>query len=129
MLWGSAIIRKRKIIDIPGNQRVNCHRLCSLEDSENSCLKSAAWSERLHEKLSNMFVFLIAVSVVDRNGSLETNESSSPEASQQPDQNSPPDPSLTMPIAPEFDFNEFFNIENIPGLNVSYTTYQYMFSH
>ncbi|KAL4223713.1 stem cell population maintenance [Mactra antiquata] len=54
------------------------------------------------------------VSVVDRNGSLETNESSSPEANQSDQdirQNKSPSTQLN-----QFDFNEFFN--NIPGLSV-----------
>ena len=55
-------------------------------------------------------------SVADRNGSLETNESSSPEASQHSD-HEPNTPSAAA--APDFDFNQFFQIANIPGLNVS----------
>ena len=57
--------------------------------------------------------------VADRNGSLETNESSSPEVSPH---NSDPElhsPSVTSAM-PDFDFNDFFKIENIPGLSVSY---------
>lgn len=53
----------------------------------------------------------------DRNGSLETNEPSSPEESNHSDSinvQSPQSNSL-------FDFNEFFKLENLPGLasNVS----------
>ncbi|XP_053375043.1 eukaryotic translation initiation factor 4E transporter-like [Mercenaria mercenaria] len=55
------------------------------------------------------------VSVADRNGSLETNESSSPETNQS-DVEIRPAKSVTAHI-PSFDFNEFFNIDNIPGLS------------
>ncbi|XP_061162294.1 eukaryotic translation initiation factor 4E transporter-like isoform X2 [Saccostrea echinata] len=51
--------------------------------------------------------------VTDRNGSLETNEPSSPEESNNSDSinvQSPQNNNL-------FDFNEFFRIENLPGLN------------
>lgn len=53
--------------------------------------------------------------VKGRNGSVETNESSSPEESNNSDSlpvHSPHSSNL-------FDFNEFFKIENLPGLNVS----------
>lgn len=63
-----------------------------------------------------MHNYFSGVSVVDRNGSLETNESSSPEANQSDldiRQNKTPPTQLN-----KFDFNEFFNIDNIPGLTV-----------
>jgi hypothetical protein len=58
--------------------------------------------------------------VSDRNGSLETNEPSSPEESNNSDSvnvQSPQSNNL-------FDFNEFFKLENLPGLtsNVSNIT-------
>ena len=55
------------------------------------------------------------ISVADRNGSLETNESSSPETNTS-DLEIRPNKSNTGHV-PSFDFNEFFNIDNIPGLS------------
>ncbi|XP_060067294.1 eukaryotic translation initiation factor 4E transporter-like isoform X2 [Ylistrum balloti] len=50
--------------------------------------------------------------VADRNGSLETNEPSSPEESNHSDSMR-----TTSPHNNIFDFNEFFKIDNLPGLN------------
>ncbi|XP_021371115.1 nuclear receptor coactivator 6-like isoform X2 [Mizuhopecten yessoensis] len=50
--------------------------------------------------------------VTDRNGSLETNEPSSPEESNHSDSMQ-----TTSPHGNIFDFNEFFKIDNLPGLN------------
>ena len=60
-----------------------------------------------------------SLSIADRNGSLETNESSSAENSPHHDQTA--DTSQTAGGAPDFDFNVFFKTENIniPGLMVS----------
>ena len=55
--------------------------------------------------------------MADRNGSLETNESSSPETNQS-DQVAEKQ-TKTPPPNTLFDFNEFFKIDNIPGLTVS----------
>lgn len=58
---------------------------------------------------------LLVANVTDRNGSLETNEPSSPEESNNSDSinvQSPRHNNL-------FDFNEFFKLENLPGLHVS----------
>ncbi len=63
------------------------------------------------------FVFVESVSVLDRNGSLETNDSSSPEASHQSNKHPTTCPQ-PEPTAPQFDFNDFFKIENIPGLEM-----------
>ena len=57
-----------------------------------------------------------AINVADRNGSLETNESSSPETNQSDLEMKPV---KTPPLNTLFDFNEFFKIDNIPGLMVS----------
>ena len=73
------------------------------------------------------------MSVAERNGSVESNESSSPEDSHQGTPTDapqrPPDapmqvPQISLPagtippLAPDFDFNEFFKIDNIPGLGL-----------
>lgn len=68
------------------------------------------------------------MSVADRNGSLETHESSSPEHSQQSEEEETPglknstnprdESDLTDQQKSEFDFNEILN-QNIPGLCVS----------
>lgn len=56
---------------------------------------------------------MLVANVTDRNGSLETNEPSSPEESNDSiNAQSPRHNSL-------FDFNEFFKLENLPGLHVS----------
>lgn len=55
-----------------------------------------------------------AINIADRNGSLETNESSSPETNQSDLEQKP---TRTPPLNTLFDFNEFFQIDNIPGLN------------
>nr|KAG5691107.1 hypothetical protein BaRGS_030915 [Batillaria attramentaria] len=55
------------------------------------------------------------VSVGERNGSLETNESSSPEAPPE-ERETRPSPQPSPNTASLFDFNQFFNIEHIPGL-------------
>ena len=76
----------------------------------------------------------------ERNGSVESNESSSPEDSHQgtpTDAPAPPSdapvqvPQISLPpgtipaLAQDFDFNEFFKIDNIPGLglDVSWSCY------
>jgi len=63
--------------------------------------------------------FAGSLSVADRNGSLETNESSSAENSPHHEQTG--DTHQVAVGVPDFDFNVFFKTENIniPGLTVS----------
>lgn len=58
---------------------------------------------------------VLVANVTDRNGSLETNEPSSPEESNNSDSVNIQSPRHTN----LFDFNEFFRLENLPGLQVS----------
>jgi len=60
-------------------------------------------------------MFITGISVSDRNGSLETNESSSPETNQSDMEGRP---TKMPPTNTLFDFNEFFKIENLPGIVV-----------
>ena len=60
-------------------------------------------------------IFFSAINIADRNGSLETNESSSPETNKSDLEMKP---TKTPPLNTLFDFNEFFKIDNIPGLTV-----------
>ena len=63
-----------------------------------------------------MYSLFAGISVADRNGSLETNESSSPEINQSDTDirvNKGPNTQV-----PSFDFNEFFNIDMMPGFAV-----------
>lgn len=71
---------------------------------------------QLSEEFSYIFYLLVfsaeTKDTTDRNGSLETNESSSPEGPEHHGKHHSAN-------APEFDVNEFFKIDNIPGLSVS----------
>ena len=68
--------------------------------------------------LTYCHVFLItgSMNVADRNGSLETNESSSPEASQHSDPDDSHASVTALPKQQDFDFGDFLKMSNIPGL-------------
>ena len=67
-----------------------------------------------------MFSISPGIRVSDRNGSLDTNESSSPETNTS-DVTLDDHAGKNVPANTLFDFNEFFRIDNssIPGLSVS----------
>lgn len=111
--FSSGPVSKSDTIELHGFERER-------KDSENQKEKPATKQEVVQEAEEEIELSTEEVkhneegiSVADRNGSLETNESSSPETNQ-----SDPDsrPTKPLPAHLPFDFNEFFM--NIPGLNV-----------
>ncbi|XP_052074666.1 eukaryotic translation initiation factor 4E transporter-like isoform X2 [Mytilus californianus] len=87
------------------------------DDEEEDNNMDTGFDEEYHEEAqqdeSNKSSEVKVADVKERNGSLETNESSSPEESNNSGSLHVPSPQATN----LFDFNEFFKIENLPGLN------------
>ncbi|XP_076108608.1 uncharacterized protein LOC143076653 isoform X1 [Mytilus galloprovincialis] len=100
-----------------GPREVKEEHVKGKDDEEDDNNMDTGFDEEYHEEAqqdeSNKSSEVKVADVKERNGSLETNESSSPEES-----NNSGSLHVQSPQATNlFDFNEFFKIENLPGLN------------